>query len=332
MHYPRLMSLSRIRVLLLLLTLLPGAAAGELLDTTVAVVNDEIITLTELNQATHMVVDKIRSQYQGMEQLKAVKAAERDILNKLITKKLIEQEAKKRNISISDSETLAALERHLQQNKLTRQQLNTELAKAGMNEQQYLDTLNHQLLISKLVSADIRSKIIIPDDKISRYYEEHYTRSLKEDEYYILQIGCSWPSDGTSNSKKEALQRAEHIRMLAAGGKDFAELASKYSDLPSARDGGSIGILKRDEIAPVMLKAVTGLQPGEISDIIETSDSYQILKLIAGGKDQNISLVPYETAKEQIRETLFKLEIDTAFEEWFRNLQKDSFIKILIDD
>ncbi|MDH4317765.1 MAG: SurA N-terminal domain-containing protein, partial [Desulfobulbaceae bacterium] len=286
MPYLHLILPWRIRFLVLLLTLLPGTAIGELLDTTVAVVNDEIITRSELNQATSMVAEKIRSQYQGMEQLQALKAAERDTLNKLITKKLIEQEAKKRNISISDAESREALERHLQQNKLTRQQLNEELARSGINEQQYLDTLNHQLLISKLVGSDIRSKIIIPDDKITKYYEEHYTRSLNEDEYYILQIGCSWQSDGTANSKKEAMQRAEHIRMLAASGKDFAELANKYSDLPSAMDGGSIGILKRDEIAPVMFEAVAGLQPGEISGVIETSDNYQILKLIAGGKNK----------------------------------------------
>ena len=315
-----------------LITFFTISAEGEILDATVAIINDEIITRSELNQASHKILDKIRLQYSGPEQNKAIKAAEKDILNKLITKKIIEQEAKKRSLSVTDQETQLALQRHLQQNKTNEQQFRTELKQAGLTEEEYLSGLRHQILISKLVSADIRSKIIIPEEKIKQYYESNYTHKLAKDEYFILQIGCTWQNDSPEHTKKDALQRIERIRMLAVSGQDFTKLAKKYSDLPSSRDGGSIGILKQTEIASIMYDAISKLKPQDISTIIETSNTYQIFKFIAGGENQTVSLVPYETAQEQIHEILFKQKIDSAFELWFQDLQKNSFIKILLDD
>ncbi|MDH3348100.1 MAG: SurA N-terminal domain-containing protein [Desulfobulbaceae bacterium] len=317
---------------LFLFTVLSVSAKGEILDATVAIINDEIITRSELNQSTHNILENIKLQHSGQELDKALRAAEKDILNKLITKKIIEQEAKRRGLSVSDQEIQLALQRHLQQNKTNEQQLRKELKQAGLTEEQYLTDLHHQILISKLVSSDIRSKIVIPEEQIKQYYETNYTQTLAKDEYFILQIGCTWQPDSPEKSKKVALQRIEQIRMLAVSGKDFAKLAKKYSDLPSAKDGGNIGILKRSEIAPIMYEAISQLKPQDISSIIETSNTYQVLKLIASSKNQTVSIIPYETAHAQIHEILFKQKIDSAFEQWFQDLQKKSFIKILIDN
>ena len=109
-------------------------------------------------------------------------------------------------------------------------------------------------------------------------------------------------------------------------------LPRQHSELTSAKDGGYIGAVKRDEISTKMYNSISRLKPGEISTIIETSDTFQILKLIAAGEGQTIAIVPYETAEDEIHQKLFKGEIDSAFEQWLKSLQKKSFIKILLDD
>ena len=309
----------------------PLPLSAEVVDRSVAVVNNDIITLSEVNEIGKPLFQRVAEQTPAGELGEALLQARKTVIEKLIDKKILLQEAKRYNITVSEEEVDAALLRILERNRTTVEQFREEIATMGLDENQYKEDLKDQILSSKLVNIAVRSRVIVPEEKIIDYYDMHYTERVGDGGYYILQIGSSWdPSASDLNAAKmEAKKKAERVHSLADSGKDFKELARQYSDLPSAVDGGDIGVFREEEMASSMRKAVTALNPGEISTIVETPSGYQIFKLLSSQEGQIITKVPYESVKEEIRETIYQQEMQTLYQSWMKEMREQAYIKIL---
>ncbi|NOX80558.1 MAG: hypothetical protein GXP57_05635 [Deltaproteobacteria bacterium] len=318
---------------LVLFLILRGTAVADVVDRVVAIVNNDVITLSEVNEEGKPLFQRIAEQVPAAELQAALQQARRSVIQKLIEKKIMQEEAKKKHITVSDDEVNKAIERILARNHTTMKQLKIQLAAMGMTEKQYRENLRSQILSSKLINYEIRSKIIVPEDKILDYYDTHYTKHIGEGDYYILQIGCSWKKDlGAAElkaAKAAARKKIEHVRSLAVAGQDFKELARQYSDLPSAADGGDIGIFKKDEMAPYMRDAVTSIKPGEISRICETPDGYQIFKVLSSKEGKIITKAPFKSVKDDIYQTLYQQEMQVRLKQWLTKMQNQAYIKIL---
>lgn len=317
--------------ILFLFTFLVQTSYADIVDRVVAVVNEDVITLSEVNEEGKPLFQRIAEQAPASELPEALKQVRKTVIDKLIEKKIMLQEAEKANISVSQEEIDRAFELILKRNNTTLQQFRNELVSLGMTEEQYRENLKNQVLSSKLVSFEVRSKVIIPESKIIDYYDTHYTERVGEGGYYILQVGFRWDHNpnGDETAKDEAKKRAERIRSLALAGQDFRELAREYSDLPSAADGGDIGVLNKDDMSPEMLEIISKTKPGDISMIIETASGYQFFKVLSSQEGQIITKVPYESVKDDIYEILYQQEIEVRFEEWLKNMKSQSYIKIL---
>jgi peptidyl-prolyl cis-trans isomerase SurA len=316
---------------LLLVQITPVRA--EIIDSCVAVVNNDVITLSEVNEAGQPIFQRIAEQVPSEELARALQKARHTVIEKLIEKKLLVQQANLMNITVSDEEVDRALNRILQQNNTSKERFKAELTKMGMTEKQYRENLKDQILGSKLINYEVRSKIIITEEKILDYYDQHYTEQVGAGGYYILQIGIRWDKNNDSMDsvaeKKEAKKKAERILSLAKSGKNFKELARQYSDLPSAVDGGDIGVFQANEMASYMRDAVTQLKPGGISPVIESPDGYMIFKLLSSQEGQIITKVPYESVKEEIRNTLYQQEMRKRYDTWLNEIRNQAYIKIL---
>ncbi len=320
-------------VVLALSLILCSTAFADVVDRVVAIVNNDVITLSEVNEAGKPLFKRIAEQVPSSELPAALQQARRSVIQKLVEKKIIQQEAKKKHITVSNDEVNKAIARILARNHTTMKQLKIQLAAMGMTEKQYRENLRSQILSSKLVNYEIRSKIIIPESKVLDYYNTHYTKHIGEGDYYILQIGCSWKNDtkaaNLKAAKEAARKKIEYVRNLAVSGQDFKELARQYSDLPSATDGGDIGIFKKDEMAPYMRDAVTSIKPGEISRICETPDGYQIFKVLSSKKGKIITKAPYKSVKDDIYQTLYQQEMKVRIKQWLTKMRHQAYIKIL---
>lgn len=316
---------------LILFTVLAQTSYGDIVDRVVAVVNEDVITLSEVNEEGKPLFQRVAEQAPASELPEALKQVRETVIDKLIEKKIMLQEAAKANISVSDEEIERAFELILKKNNTTPQQFRNQLVTMGLTEEQYRENLKDQVLSSKLVSYEVRSKVIIPESKIIDYYDTHYTERVGEGGYYILQFGVSWDQNGGEDgiTKDEARKKAERIRSLALGGKDFKELARENSDLPSAVDGGDIGVLNKNDMSPEMLEIVSKTEPGDISTIIETFSGYQFFKVLSSQEGQIITKVPFESVKGDIYEILYQQEIEVRFEDWLKNKKDQSYIKIL---
>lgn len=314
--------------------ILAGSALADMVDRVVAIVNDEVITLSEVNEEGKPLLQRVAESVPAAELKEALQQARRTVIEKLIEKKIMLQEAAKAKISVSDDEVQMALDRILEKNKTSSEQFRTEMAKLGMTEKQFKENLRDQVLSSKLVNLEIRSKVIIPEDRIIDYYDTHYTERVEEGGYYLFQIGIAVTGDKPAvpegaTGKEAARHKAEEIRKLAVAGQDFKELARQHSDLPSATDGGDIGILNKDDMPAAMYEAIAKTEPGQVTEIIETDSGFQFFKVLSGQEGQIITKVPYESVKDEIYETLYQQEMEGRFAEWLKNRKSQAYIKIL---
>lgn len=327
---PKPFSLPRLAALASLLFFSAASyVQAELVDKVVAVVNSEVILLSELQSETEAIQTRIKNELPLEEQADAIYAAEENALDSIIDKKLINQQAKEARVSVSSQEIDRAVADVQKRARLSEEEFASELQKSGLSLATYRDNVRSQLLQRKIVNYDIRAKIVISDSKVKEYYDKEYTVQTDIGEFYLLQMGFTWNPDSkkASAAKAQAKKDALRIHKLAANGADFSGLAKKYSQLPSASEGGDIGSFTIDDMSATMARAISPLSPGDVSPIIETSSGYQFYKVLSGAGDAEVTKAPYEQVKETIRATLFEQEIHKAFTEWITSLKEDAYIQ-----
>jgi peptidyl-prolyl cis-trans isomerase SurA len=303
-----------------------------MVDKIVAVVNDDIITLSELENETTDIYKTLTNEKNPEDLLDAMDEARELALNKMIERTLMEQKAKQFNLSVSEEEIDVAFERTRNSMSLNSSQFRQKLKKSGMSEGIYRDRLRDNILQSKILSVDVRSKIVVTDEMVLDYYDQHYTSRVNEGDYYLLQMGFSWDDTseaGLANNKNKTLKLAKRIHNLVKDGQDFKTLAKKFSDLPSASDGGDIGVFTLDEMAPAMRSAVKDLKPGGLSSIVELQSGYQFFKLLSGEDEAIVVTSSYEASKDEIREKLYESKMQEAYKVWVKELKESAYIQKL---
>lgn len=316
--------------LLLLFATFPAQA--NVVDRSVAIVNEDTIVLSEVNEAGKAFFQKVATEAPSDKLDEAMQQARLAVIGKLVEKKLLLQEARKLNIKVSDEEVETALQRILENNQATIEQFRKEITSTGMSEKQFREDLREQITTTKLVNQAIRSKIVIPEDQSLAYYQRNYTGSGGDGGLHILQIGTVWGQQDRSGnvpSKEEARNKIETISARLEKGENFKELAKQYSDLPSATDGGDLGAFKEREMAPEMRNAIANLQPGGISGIVEQDNSFQIFQVQSTANGSPGTKAPYEAVKEEIRQTLFQQEMERRLKDWLGTIREKAYIKIL---
>ncbi len=316
-------------VCFLLLWAQAGRAQARIIDRVVAEVNGEIITLSQLEQELAAAEEQIMQQVAATERDNARQQARRQLLSGLIDRLLVEQHAAKLGISVDEREIDEAVGRILAENQISLAELQRDLQANNSSLAAYRRELRTQILQSRLLNLEVRERVVIPESQIKEYYQQKYATSREEDAYHILQMGFSWQTDN-EQEREEARQRALAAREEAlSNAADFKELARRYSELPSARDGGDIGVFRRADLAGVMLEHIPRLSPGEISPLIETAAGYQFFKLLSDRGDLKGQL-SYEEAKGEIREKLYRQALEDQFSRWVSNLRESAYIRVIL--
>jgi peptidyl-prolyl cis-trans isomerase SurA len=320
---------------LLFFTLAPPAYGDHLVDRVVAVVNDDVITLTELEKMGGDYFERIKMKAPANEVDSALKKAKEEVLSSLVDKLIVRQQAAKMSMTVSEQEIDTAIDQVLARNNATKEDFRRELATMGISEQDYRDNIRDQILQSKLVNYEVRSRVVITEEDIRDYYQKEYTQEKGEGGYHILQMGFTWRNivslaEAGFDTKEEAREKAEEIRARVLAGESFTELAKKYSNLPSAVDGGDIGLFKKDEMAPYMRDVIVTMHPGEVSTIVETGNAFQFFKLLSQREGDLVVKAPYDSVHDEIRDVLYRQEMEKQYNEWVKSLREEAYIKILL--
>ena len=201
----------------LFLLLLPSLLLAEIIDRIVAEVNDDVITLSELNEEGKDILKLIADRTAPEELEPSLQTARREILSRMIDRKITVQQAEKMNISVTESEIDSAIQTIIAQNNATEEIFKRELAAIGLSEESYRTSIREQILHSKLTGYEVHSKIVITEERAKEYYDNNYMRSVEPSSYYLLQMGFGW-SEQTNNTKENALQKATQVRDAAISG------------------------------------------------------------------------------------------------------------------
>ena len=305
-----------------------AAAADTLVvDRIVAVVNEDLITLYDLNQAFKPYEANIKALgYSPEKEQEALFKLRSDLLNQIIDRKLTDQAIKRNNIEVSEKEIDATLERIKQSRSLTDEALRAGLAEQGLTMEEYRQNIKQQLLRNILVNREVKSKIVITEEEIKKYYDVHSEKYAGETKYHIWNIFIRLPEVEKETAKQRALEKMESVAAKLKQGEAFESLAVQQSDSPMDPEGADLGLYRLEELSPQLQKIIKDMKAGESSPVIYTDMGYQIIYVQKIIRTDPKSL---EDVRSEIQQTLYDEAVDSKFETWLENLRKKSHIKII---
>jgi peptidyl-prolyl cis-trans isomerase SurA len=306
-------------------TKVPSKPRGRVTNAIAAIVNDEVVTLFEVNREAQPIIRE--AEKKAPLDAAARSQIRRNALELVVEKKLVEQKVKELNIKVTDEEIRNAIEDVKKQNNITSQEaLVAALAGQGLSFDQYRTQLQEQIEKLKLVSMEVRAKIHVSETEMREFYDANRSKYTEDESYRARHIFFKINEKSGAEEVKRSMTNALMVLAEAKGGKDFIELAKTYSEDPAARkDGGDLGIFKKGDMQPELESAIIAMKPGEISELVYTPVGFHIIKL-----EERISgkLKPFEGLKSELEEAIYKKKSEERFSQWAKDLRGKASIEI----
>lgn len=260
---------------LLLLPLLALAQGAQLVDRIVAVVNKEVITLSELGVAVSSAERQLRRQGTALPDRPVL---ERQILERLILDKAQLQRARDTGIRIDELQVDRAVQRIAENNKMTLADFRRALERDRVAFDTFREELREQIMLTRLRERDVDDKIQVNDSEI-----ELFMAALKANpervEYNVSHVLVRVPEQATPERIEEARARAQKALAEARAGGDFANIAAAYSDAPDALQGGNLGWRPHERLPELFASALAAMKPGEVSEPLRSPAGFHVVKL-----------------------------------------------------
>ncbi|HZX70419.1 MAG TPA: peptidylprolyl isomerase [Rhodanobacter sp.] len=259
--------------------LLPTAApASQMLDRIVAVVNDDVILQSDLDES----VQAIQQQYAGKDgQLPPMNVLKRQLLSRLILMHLQVQKAQEQGVTISNADVDRAVQGVAQQNKMTPEQLRAAVQQQGSSFAAFRQQLADQITVQRLHQSVVQSSVSVTDSEIDNLLS---SPNYKAGEVHLAHIQITIPSGADAAAIQASQAKADKALAAINGGMDFNAAAIRYSDAADALDGGDLGWRRMDEIPAAFADMVEKMQPGQVSQAMRGPTGFHIIKLIGQRK------------------------------------------------
>jgi len=300
-------------------------AHAEITDRIIAIVNGDVITLTELNTAYEPYRKKIEESYRGPDKEKVIADSRLMMLHKMIENILIDQEAKKTGLIVKDEEVMETINTMLARRKYTMEDLLNNLAKDNITFEAHKKEVKEHLLRMKLVRYELKSKIMITEEEIGEYYRQNRENYEGKEAVRLKQILLIIPRGADEKVKTTLRAEADAILARLQKGESFDVLASQYSQGPAAAAGGDIGFVEKGSMQPVVDSAAFSLKKDEVSGVIESPIGFHIIKVI---DKRGAGIKPIESVREEIKAKIEEDKWDKKYLEWVKELRKKSVIEI----
>lgn len=299
--------------------------AAETRNRVVAIVNNQIITLHELNKTIkeltgHSAEDlKRRNEEQFL-------GARRQILTQLIDEKIAEEKIKELNIKVTDRQVDEAIERIKLDNRFTHEDLLARLEADGLTYDKYRQRIRGQIERAQLIDYEVKSKIIISDADIARYYEQNKSSFGSDEKVHLASIFLLRKRPNDPGEPDELRRRGEEILGKLKAGGDFTEIARSFSEGPGADEGGDLGTFRWDQLDPQARKVLEGIPEGGFTDLLVRPNGVQIIKIL---EKQEGRKRPLSEVRNTIYEILYREEVDRRYDEWIKGLRESSYTKVI---
>ena len=318
-------------LLILILLLLGGniflreKAYGEIYNRVVAIVNADVVTLYELDtrmkELTGMTPEALKRKSEGQ-----YIDTRRKILERLIEEKIAIEKIQELEIKVQPKEVDATIEKVKTDNKLTQEDLVAALKEQGQTYEQYRKMLKTELERMRLINYEVKSKIIIREEELKEYYDEHKDEFSTQGKVHLAMIFLKQEDPADPEESRALKQKARKIIQKIKAGEDFGKLAKAFSNGPGANEGGDLGVFKISELNQEMAATVKDLSSGEVGNPIIGSNGIQIIKVVEKDKGGEKS---FDQVKNSISSTLYRKKLDQAYAEWIKDLREKAYVKII---
>jgi peptidyl-prolyl cis-trans isomerase SurA len=314
-------------LILLSIILLCLPVYAEVVDRIVAVVNDEIITLYEFNEAFEPYRKNIENTYKGNDKDALIKQTQETFFQRIIDKMLIEQEAKKKGISdtVKEEDVMGVIQDMLNKQNLSMQDFLKNLASEGSSIEAIKKDIRSQIIRMRLLRREVKDKIIVTDEEIGEYYDKNRQEYEGKESVRMKQLLLMLPPNADTNVKTKLKNEALHLRELIIEGESFDVLTAKYSKGPAAAQGGDVGFIERGTIIPEVEAMAFSLPVDQVSEVIESNLGFHIIKVV---DKKGAGLKPIALVREEIKAKLEEEKLDKKFEEWISSVRARSHIEI----
>jgi peptidyl-prolyl cis-trans isomerase SurA len=251
----------------------PASNGVQPLDRIIAVVNDDVILQSQLNQTMGTVAHQIQ---QSGGQLPPTDVLAKQVLQRLILNQLLVQKARDGGVRVSDDQVDAAVANIAQQNKMSVPQMQAAMQQQGVDYGAFRDQLRDQLLVRAVQQQVMQQSSQVSDAEIDNLIA---SPAFKQGEVHLARILVGLPEGADAKQIAAAQAKADQIESDLKSGKDFATLAVSDSSAPEALDGGDLGWRRVDELPPSVQQIVNALQPGGITEPLRDASGFTIIKL-----------------------------------------------------
>lgn len=308
----------------------PAARAqekGVVVEEIVARVNNEMITLSDFQKADQTLRQEIAqdcpkcSESQTDEEYNTRK---KNLLRDLIDQQLLVERGKDMGISV-DTDVVKRLDEVRKQNNLaTIDDLQKAVEGTGIAWDDYKNQIRDGLLTQKVIGQEVGERMNISADEVKQYYEAHKQDFVRPEQVDLGEIFLS--TDGKSPEEIVAVRsKAEDLHNRVMKGEDFVELAKRYSDGSTAKDGGDLGLFGRGQLAPQLETAVFDKERNHVTDVIQTKTGFEILKVL---NHYDAGLQPLDKVENEISNKLYTQRMEPALRDYLAQLREESYVTV----
>jgi peptidyl-prolyl cis-trans isomerase SurA len=306
--------------------LLPSATyAVEVSDRVIAIVNNDVITMSDLIKegGNDVIGDPATVLKDGM----TVKEARDIVLEQIIMKKLLDQAVKEQGLDVTSIDVDRAIAEQLKMNGMSKQDLMQTLAKEGKTYDEYKSEVEYSIKKERLITRKLSSHIIVSDEEIAAYFKEHSADYKDRKEYRISEIVLPIAPDATESVAVEIRKKADMVYNKLKSGTSFEAMAKEYSMVPDAGVGGDMGFIQPSTLDPGFISFLNTMKIGQISEVVATENGFIIFKVTDTRPITNITA---NDVKPEITSIIRRDKTVAYFDRWMKDLRNSAFVQKML--
>ncbi|MEW5734386.1 MAG: SurA N-terminal domain-containing protein [Thermodesulfobacteriota bacterium] len=304
-----------------------AAARAELVDRIVAVVNNDVIRLSDLEKVLAPYMEKLKAAgYSPEKEREWMFKIREDALNGLIDRKLVDQESDQLKIKVDDKEVDAMIEQIKKESNMTDETLRAALAREGETMDSFRKKRREEMLRARLMDMQVTSRVVITQEEIERIYQENKDHYAGKELYHLRLALIPLSPNASPEETKSAREALVELTDVLAAGKSFDDAAAEAVAKHPEMETSDLGLFEIPELTDEVQKDIAGKKAGEPSSIRRTDQGLRFVFLEEIQRTPDVSLTQ---AEPEIRRKIYTRIVNEKYDQWLSDLRKRSYVKII---